>query len=127
MIRLETILYVDDDADLRALAELALGTIGGLNVALCADGQQAVGDVRASGAQLLLLDVVMPGLDGPGTLAALRANGIHIPVIFVTAQDTAEEQARLIALGALGIIAKPLDLMGMAVQVRTLWQGQAGG
>lgn len=127
MLRLETVLYVDDDADMRALAELALGDIGGLNVGLCADGRQAAVDIRASGAQLLLLDVVMPGLDGPGTLAAVRADGIHIPVIFVTAQDTAEEQARLMGLGALGIIPKPLDLMGMATQVRDLWQRQGGG
>lgn len=125
---LSRVLYVDDDPDLRALAELALATVGGLCVTLCADGSQAVALARATGAQLVLLDAVMPGLDGPATLAALRADPATatLPVLFVTALDGADERARLLALGAAGIIAKPLDLMGLAAQVKAAWAGLPG-
>lgn len=123
MTELRRVLYVDDDPDLRAMAELALATVGGLEVTLCADGAQAVALARAAQAQMVLLDVVMPGLDGPGTLAALRADEgtAPLPILFVTARNTAEEQSALLALGALGIITKPLDLMALAGKVRGFW------
>ncbi|MFV3130280.1 response regulator [Niveispirillum sp. KHB5.9] len=119
------VLYVDDDPDLRAMAELALAAVGGLAVTLCADGSQAVALACSSDAQLVLLDVVMPGLDGPATLAALRADPATaaLPVLFVTALDGDDDRARLLALGAAGIIAKPLDLMGLAGQVKAAWMG----
>ncbi len=120
---LSRVLYVDDDADLRALAELALGAVGGLQVALCADGEMAVETARRTGAQLVLLDVLMPGMDGPAALSALRADPDTraLPVLFVTALDGADDRAALLALGAAGIIPKPLNLMAMAQQVRAAW------
>ncbi|KPF82371.1 hypothetical protein IP70_22050 [alpha proteobacterium AAP38] len=128
MTELCRVLYVDDDPDLRSMAELALGTVGGLAVTLCADGAQAPMLARVSQAQMVLLDVVMPGLDGPGTLAALRADDFtaSLPVLFVTAKDTDAERAELLALGAVGVITKPLDLMGMAAQVKAIWAGLPG-
>lgn len=124
---LQRVLYVDDDPDLRALAELALAGIGGLEVTLCADGAQAVALARICQAQMVLLDVVMPGLDGPGTLAALRGDEFtaDLPVLFVTAKDTAAERDALLALGAQGIITKPLDLTAMAAQVKAFWASLA--
>lgn len=121
---LRRVLYVDDDPDLRALAELALGAVGGLEVTLCPGGEKAVETARRSAAQLVLLDAVMPGMDGPATLAALRADPhtAGVPVLFVTALDgAAGEYPALLAQGAAGIIPKPLDLMGMAEQVRAAW------
>ena len=124
-MELRRVLYVDDDPDLRAMAELALATIGGLEVTLCADGAQAPLLARVCQAQLVLLDVVMPGLDGPATLVALRADAFtaSVPVLFVTAKDTDAERAELLALGAVGVITKPLDLMAMAAQVKAVWAG----
>lgn len=128
MAALRRVLYVDDDQDLRAMAELALGVVGGLEVFLCASGDAAVETARRCGAQLVLLDVMMPGMDGPATLAALRADPCTagLPVLFVTALDLPDEQSALLALGAAGIIAKPLDLMEMAKQVRAAWSAPPG-
>lgn len=123
MAALKRVLYVDDDPDLRALADLALGTVGGLCVSLCDRGEMAVETVRRSGVQLVLLDAVMPGMDGPATLAALHAHPetADVPVLFVTALDGADDRAALLSLGAVDIIPKPLDLMAMADQVRAIW------
>lgn len=123
MGQLVRILYVDDDPDLRALAELALSSVGGMAVTLCGDGRQAVEMARTSQAELVLLDAVMPGMDGPATLATLRAHPAttDLPVFFVTALEGAAEQAALLSLGAAGIIPKPFDLMGLAGQVRDAW------
>lgn len=123
MTALHRVLYVDDDPDLRALADLALGAVGGLSVSLCGNGEMAVETALRTGAQLVLLDAVMPGMDGPATLAALRAHPdtAALPVLFVTALDGVDDRAALLALGAAGILAKPLDLMTMAVRVRATW------
>ncbi|MFV3074538.1 response regulator [Niveispirillum fermenti] len=120
---LETVLYVDDDPDLRAMAELALSGVGGMRVVLCDDGASAPALAHEHGVQLVLLDVLMPGMDGPATLKALRAYPVTVetPVIFVTACDQPEERSSLLALGAAGVMTKPLDLMGMAAEVRSLW------
>lgn len=123
MSALETVLYVDDDPDLRAMAELALAAVGGMRVVLCGDGASAPALAHEHRVQLVLLDVLMPGMDGPATLNALRAYPVtaQTPVIFVTACDQPDEHAFLMAQGAAGVITKPLDLMGMASQVRSLW------
>jgi len=128
--QLEHVLYVEDDPDIRAVAQMALEIVGGLNLRACCSGLealQAAGDFRPD---LLLLDVMMPGMDGPTTLAGLRqlACTAATPVIFMTAKVQASEVAYYRSLGALGVIAKPFDPMALAEQVRQLWaQGLASG
>ena len=121
---LNNILYVEDDADIRTIAQLALEAVGGFNVRLCASGQEALAAVETGyRPDLMLLDVMMPGMDGPSTLAALRAlpATAATPAAFMTAKVQAGEIAHYRSLGALGVIAKPFDPMKLAQQVKTLW------
>lgn len=69
---LERILYVEDDEDIGDIARLTLEMVGGFTVLLCASGEQALPEAAAFAPDMILLDVMMPGMDGPGTLAALR-------------------------------------------------------
>jgi len=127
---LNNILYVEDDADIRAVAQLALEAVGGFDVRLCSSGQDALAAIEDGyRPDLLLLDVMMPGMDGPSTLAALRALAPteDTPAVFMSAKVQAGEIAHYRSLGALGVIAKPFDPMALAQQVRALWQqGEQG-
>ncbi len=122
---LESVLYVDDEADMRAVARIALETVGGLRVALCDGAEQALAEAPAFAPDLLLLDVVMPGRDGPATLAALRQlPGLaETPVIFLTGGSDAGELAALRGPGVIDVVAKPFDPMTLADTLRTLWNG----
>ena len=124
---LSRILYVEDEPDIRFVAEMALQAVGGFTVITCASGEEALSAAPAAGADLLLLDVMMPGMDGPGTLKALRALAAtaDTPVIFMTAKVQATEVAMYKALGALEVIAKPFDPMTLAAQIQKIWATQA--
>jgi two-component system OmpR family response regulator len=115
-----TILLVDDDADIRRVAALALERIGGFRVELASSGEEALERATAAPPDLLLLDVSMPGMDGPATLAALRHNAPteRVPVVFFTAIANADEVIRLRALGAVGVVGKPFDVMGLSARIR---------
>jgi CheY-like chemotaxis protein len=120
---LSRILYVDDEDDIRAIVEIALGDIGGFSLRLCASGAEGVEAAAADPPQLVLLDVMMPGMDGPATLAALRARPetSRLPVVFLTARVLPEDTSRFAALGVAGVIAKPFDPMRLADEVRRIW------
>ncbi|MCF8150042.1 MAG: response regulator [Burkholderiaceae bacterium] len=121
---LQRILYVEDEADIRTVAQLALEAVGGFTALLVASGAEALESVRDFAPDLLLLDVMMPGMDGPATLSALRAlpEAATVPVVFLTARAQPAEVAALIAQGAIGVITKPFDPMTLADQVRSLWE-----
>jgi diguanylate cyclase (GGDEF)-like protein len=121
---LRTLVYADDEPDLRVIVQIALNLAQGLTVQTAESGEQALQLARELQPDLLLLDVMMPGLDGPATLQRLRADPAiaRIPVIFVTAKATPENVARFRALGASAVIAKPFDPMQLAAQVLSLWQ-----
>lgn len=114
------ILHVDDEPDIREIVALSLGLDPELIVQACAGGADAIaiaGDWRPD---LILLDVVMPQMDGPMTMAALRAldSTARVPVVFMTARAQSSERERLMALGAAGVICKPFDPMTLAPVVR---------
>lgn len=122
---LQHILYVEDDADIRTIAQLALEAVGGYTLKVCASGQEALETVAAGyRPDLILLDVMMPGLDGPGTLSGLRRLPLTMetPAVFMTAKVQASEIAYYKSLGAMGVLAKPFDPMQLAAQVRGLWE-----
>lgn len=125
---LNKVLYVEDEYDIRMVAQLALETVGGLTLKPCSNGEEAVKEGPGFAPDLILLDVMMPGMDGPTTLAALRELGTlkDTPVIFMTAKVQPSEVQRYRDLGALGVIAKPFDPMTLADQVREIW-GRARG
>lgn len=121
---LTRILMVEDDPDIRAVAHLSLTAVGGFTVALCASGEEAVAQAEAFAPDLILLDVMMPGLDGPATLAALRAKPAlsGTPALFMTAKVQPQEMAQYRDLGALDVVAKPFDPMALPGQLRALWE-----
>lgn len=117
------ILHVDDDASIRGVVKLTLERLGGYEVLSLACGEEALRRVRDFAPQLILLDVMMPVMDGPAILMALRdLIDLHeVPVLFMTAKVQASEQQRMLALGALGVIIKPFDPMTLSSQVSDWW------
>ncbi|MEO5572881.1 MAG: response regulator [Gammaproteobacteria bacterium] len=120
---LKRILMVDDEADIRTVACLSLEALGGFTVQLCDSGSEAAKTAMAFNPDLILLDVMMPGMDGPSTLKTLRAQTetAAIPVIFMTAKVQAQEVDHYKKLGALDVIAKPFDPMTLAANVSQIW------
>lgn len=123
-MELVDILYVEDDPDIRALVTLTLETVGHYTVRTVNSGQEALAALESYPPQLILLDVMMPGMDGPGTLLAIRQleNGKNVPIIFITAKVQKQEQESYMALGAIGTISKPFDPMTLSATVRQLWE-----
>ncbi len=124
MRELNLVLYVEDDPDIQMVAQMALEVVGGLALRSCSSGREALAAVASCRPDLILLDVMMPDMDGPATLAQLRKlpATADTPVIFMTAKVQAAEVAHYKSLGALGVIAKPFDPMVLAQQVRQLWE-----
>lgn len=124
MKALSKILYVEDEPDIQTVARLALETVGGFSVHICSSGQEALDTVTAFAPDLIMLDVMMPGMDGPSTLAALRElpETAAVPVIFMTAKVQPPEVAHYKELGALDVIPKPFDPMTLSEQVLAAWK-----
>lgn len=118
------VLYADDEEDILDVATLALEMVGGLTVTTCRDGFQAVAAARASPPDLIMLDVMMPGMDGPTAMSQIRADPKlgDIPVILLTARVRGPEVREYMALGADGVISKPFDPMSLADEVRAIWR-----
>jgi CheY-like chemotaxis protein len=114
------ILHVDDDPLMRDVVELALGFESEFVVMGCEDGEAALAAVPGWEPDLIILDVMLPVLDGPAVLARLRENPstAKIPVIFITGRAPAAERERLMALGAVAVIAKPFYPVKLAETVR---------
>jgi len=106
------LLLVDDAQDIREIACASLERVGDWIVVPVASGQAALDAARSDGPfDAVLLDVMMPRMDGPATLAALREGGLSaaVPVVFLTAKAQTADRQRLGSLGAAGVIAKPFD------------------
>lgn len=116
------ILYIEDEPDIRALAEMMMESLGGFTVKSCADGNIALAEAPDFAPDLIVLDVMMPGLSGPETLEKLRALPATsaTPAIFMTGKSQEYEIAGLMALGAIGVIQKPLDPMSVAAKIQEL-------
>ena len=113
-------LYVDDEPDIREVAELALSLDPEVEVRTCASGEEALATAPEWKPDLILLDMMMPRLDGPATLNKLRElpETRATPIVFVTARAQNREVQGLIDLGADGVIAKPFDPMTFAATAR---------
>ncbi|MEQ9258843.1 MAG: response regulator [Roseovarius sp.] len=129
MNELKRILYVEDDPAILELIGLALITVGGLEAKGCASGEEAVSAAPGFAPQLVLLDVMMPGMDGPMTLQELRKiDGLEaIPFVFLTAKFNTAETERLREMGAADVLAKPFDPMSLAQTLKTIHEKVMGG
>lgn len=114
------VLHVDDEPDIREVVELSLGLDPGLVVRSCASGEEALVAVEGWAPAVILLDVVMPVMDGATTLGHLRSNPrtVHIPVVFMTARAQSRELDLFRSLGAVGVIRKPFDPVALAATLR---------
>ena len=120
---LKRVLYVEDEEDIRMVGEMSLAEVGGFEVLACASGEETIAAAAGFGPDLLVLDVMMPGMDGPSVLGALRAlpATATVPAIFMTAKIMATEVAQLRSLGALGVIPKPFDPMTLPAEIQAIW------
>ena len=121
---LNTILHVDDDASIRAVAKVALQSVGGLQVISCASGIEALEKFPDCQPDLVLLDVMMPLMDGPTTLQKLQQQFPNqaLRVVFMTAKVQQKEIEEYKALGASDVVIKPFDPMTLAGQLQQIWQ-----
>ncbi len=119
---IDKVLLVDDEEDIRTIGEIALAEFGGWKVELASSGDQALDSVARATPDLILLDVMMPGMDGPKTFERLREapETAGIPVIFMTAKVQKHEVERYMALGAAGVIAKPFDPVTLPEEIRKI-------
>jgi CheY-like chemotaxis protein len=123
------VLHVDDEPDIREVVALSLSLDPDLKVRGCASGGDALTTAAAWMPDLILLDVMMPVMDGPTTLSHLRQSDktAEIPVVFMTARAQPRELEHFVSLGAEGVIAKPFDPMTLAASVRNYIAGLASG
>lgn len=115
-------MLVDDEPDIRTVAEIALSAVGGWEVRLASSGEEALSQLAEAAADLILIDVMMPGMDGPAVLSRLRSDPrwTDLPAIFMTAKVQRREIDHYLALGACGVIPKPFDPMELPQQIRAL-------
>jgi two-component system, OmpR family, response regulator len=120
---IQSVLYVDDDPDICEVVQSTLRLIAGLSVHIAGSGEQAIDLAYELRPDLVLMDVVMPGLDGPSTLKRMREHALleNIPVIFLTAKILPAEIAQLLELGALGVIGKPFDPLKLCDDLFAIW------
>ena len=123
MTELTKILYVEDEPDIQAVASIALKDVGGFTLEVCSSGKEALEKAVSYKPDLLLLDVMMPEMDGPSTLEALRRlpETTNTPAIFMTAKVQTHEVEHFKSIGAIDVVAKPFDPMTLAQTLRDIW------
>jgi len=120
---LTKILYVEDEKDIAQVARLALETVGGFTIEICENGRIALEKGPAFQPDLVLMDVMMPEMDGPTALKEMQQMEAlkDVPVIFMTAKVQPTEIAEYKTMGAVDVIPKPFDPMTLAEQVKQVW------
>jgi CheY-like chemotaxis protein len=126
---LKTILCIDDDPDILTIAEIGLQVLGGYRVVTHLGSPGALEAAAALQPELILLDVMMPEIDGPGVLKLLRENPAtaHIPVVFLTARVEQGQLDEYLIFGAAGVIAKPFNIPELPGEVRSIWASLHAG
>ena len=116
------VLIVDDEEDVRYVARMSLARIGNMTVIEAASGEEGITLARSERPDVILLDMMMPGMNGTVTFATLREieETRAIPVVFLTARTSADEVAQLKMMGARGVVAKPFDPMTLARDITAL-------
>ncbi len=121
-MRIEQVLLIDDDPSIRKIAEISLSRVGKWRVFLADSGLQALDVVSREQPDVILLDVMMPGMDGPTTLKYLREKHSlsNTPIIFMTAKVQKHEIDTYCQMGAAGVISKPFDPMLLPAEVERI-------
>lgn len=126
---LRRVMLVEDEIDIQMVARLALEDVGGFEVEVCESGAAALEAGPRFQPQLILLDYMMPGMDGGGAIAAFRALPAlaQVPVAFITARAQLNEVAEYRTMGAVDVIVKPFDPMRLADRVQEIWRSVQRG
>jgi two-component system OmpR family response regulator len=121
--KIQSVLYVDDDPDMRAVVQAALRSIAGLDLHIAGSGEQAIDLAYECRPDLVVMDVMMPGLDGPSTFKSMRERAplADIRVVFLTARARPAEADRLLQLGAIGVLGKPFDPLRLYDDLSAIW------
>lgn len=121
---LQRVMHVEDDESIRAVAEIALTDVAEFELLSCDGGLSALAQVEAFAPQLILLDVMMPQMDGLQTLMELRKISLlaHTPVVFMTAKIQQAEKQQYLEAGAIAVIDKPFDPMRLGESLRSLYE-----
>lgn len=121
---LKRILYVEDEPDIQVVARLALENIGGFTLKVCSSGNEAVSAAADFAPDMIVLDVMMPGLDGPTTLQELRkiSSLADTPAVFMTAKVQPQEVAHYKRIGAIDVIVKPFDPITLSSSLAAVWE-----
>ena len=116
------LLLVEDEEDIRRVAEVSLTVVGKFELVMVSSGEEALAKVNDGKFDAIVLDVRLPGMDGPTLLSRLRELDAtrDTPIIFLTANIQRKDVARFMTLGIAGLIAKPFDPMTLASRIREL-------
>ena len=120
---LNRICYVEDDEDIQRIVRVSLERIGKMTVEVVSDPMVAIGAITAFKPDLVMLDWMMPGMDGPTLFRKMKQlpEVSALPVVFITAKATQRDMDELVALGAAGTISKPFSPKDLPEQLRQIW------
>ena len=124
---LNKVCYVEDDEDIQRIVRMSLERIGKMQVEIVADSTVAIDAILAFQPDLVLLDWMMPVLDGPALFRQMRAHDElrSVPVVFITAKASQRELDELRKMGAAGVLSKPFSPKDLPEQLRAIWRGLA--
>ncbi len=120
---LKKILLVEDEPDIREITKSALELVGGFEIEIAENGMEGISRAQSFMPDIILMDMMMPGMNGTDTLLEIRKIPAikHIPIVFMTAKVQQHEISEYIGLGVLDVIAKPFDPMKLSEQVSQIW------
>ena len=123
---LQRVCYVEDDEDIQRIVRMSLERVGKMDVCICGDPLVSIERMIEFKPDLVLLDWMMPGLDGPALFRKMKESSVtqDLPVVFITAKASQRELDELRTLGALGTISKPFSPKDLPDQLRALWSKQ---
>lgn len=121
---LRRVLLVEDDPSVADIAKISLEDLAGLEVLHCSSGQEALDKLRDYAPDIVLMDVMMPGMDGRETLKRMLESGedFQPPVVFMTARAQVHEQRAYLEAGAVGVIVKPFDPVSLGEALKEIWE-----
>jgi CheY-like chemotaxis protein len=119
---MKKVLIIDDEEDVRYIVQMSLGRVGQMMVVEATSGEEGLALAKREQPSFILLDMMMPGMDGAAVFRALRAepDTAAIPVVFLTAKAMIGEVQRLKNLGAKGVVVKPFDPMTLAKEINAI-------
>lgn len=126
--KLKSVLCIDDDPDILEITKMCLETVGGLTVTCCNSGTEGVTRARQIKPDLIMVDMMMPDMDGSATLREIRkyAELGRTPVVFMTARIQPAEVAEYLNMGAAAVVAKPFDPMNISDEIQNIWKKHHG-